>query len=117
MNKYNSKNAVLEFTEMMELLLESGLSLRDALELLAEDEGADGGAAFLAGGILDRIRSGVSFAQAVFSMKETFPPIYRGMIRVGYKAGSVERIFPRLGSYLRDQKKLREKTAGALAYP
>jgi type II secretory pathway component PulF len=39
------------------------------------------------------------------------------MIRVGYKAGSVERIFPRLGAYLRDQKKLREKTAAALAYP
>ena len=67
MKKYNSKNAVLEFTEMMELLLESGLSLRDALELLAGGE--DGGAAFLAGGILDRIRGGVSFAQAVFSMK------------------------------------------------
>ena len=115
MKKYNSKNAVLEFTEMMELLLESGLSLRDALELLAGGE--DGGAAFLAGGILDRIRGGVSFAQAVFSMKETFPPIYRGMIRVVDRAGSVERIFPRLGAYLRDQKKLREKTAAALVYP
>ncbi|MDR2784749.1 MAG: type II secretion system F family protein [Treponema sp.] len=117
MNKYNSKTTVLEFTEMMDLLLESGLSLRDALELLADDKGADGGAAFLAGGILDRIRGGVSFAQAVFSMKETFPPIYRSMIRVGDRAGSVERIFPRLGTYLRDQKKLREKTAAALAYP
>ncbi|MDR1410840.1 MAG: type II secretion system F family protein [Spirochaetaceae bacterium] len=117
MNKYKSKTAVLEFTEMMETLLESGLSLRDALELLSAGEGADSGAAFLAGGILDRVRSGVSFAQAVFSMNETFPPIYRGMIRVGYKAGSVERIFPRLGAYLRDRKKLREKTAAALAYP
>jgi type II secretory pathway component PulF len=117
MKKHGSKTAVLEFTEMMELLLESGLSLRDALELLTGNEGSDGGAAFLAGGILDRIRGGVSFAQAVFSMQETFPPIYRGMIRVGYAAGSVERIFPRLSMYLRDQKKLRDKTAAALAYP
>ncbi|MDR0451791.1 MAG: type II secretion system F family protein [Treponema sp.] len=115
MNKYSSKTAVPEFTEMMETLLEAGLSLRDALELLAG--GAEGGAEFLAGGILDRVRSGASFAQAVFSMNETFPPIYRGMIRVGYKAGSVERIFPRLGSYLKNQKKLREKTAAALSYP
>jgi type II secretory pathway component PulF len=117
MKKYNSKTAVQEFTGMMELLLESGLSLRDALELLADGEGAESGAAFLAGEILSRIRSGVSFARAVFSMNETFPPIYRGMIRVGDKAGSVERIFPRLGAYLEDQKKLREKTAAALAYP
>jgi type II secretory pathway component PulF len=117
MKKYNSRTTVLEFTEMMELLLESGLSLRDALELLTGSGGSGGGAAFLAGEILDRIRGGVSFAHAVFSMKETFPPIYRGMIWVGYKAGTVERIFPQLSMYLRDQKKLREKTAAALAYP
>jgi type II secretory pathway component PulF len=107
-----SEKEVLEFTEMMELLLESGLSIRDALESLAM---MDNNAA-LGETLLEHIRRGASFAQAV-DLTEEFPPIYRGMIRVGNSVGSVEKIFPRLGAYLRDKKKLRDKISGALAYP
>jgi type II secretory pathway component PulF len=110
-----SRKAVLEFTQMMEMLLESGLSLRDALEMLTGME--SGGASRLGQGILERIRKGASFARALCSMKNVFSPVYRGMIRVGDKAGSVERIFPRLNCYLEEQKKLRDKTLAALTYP
>jgi type II secretory pathway component PulF len=67
--------------------------------------------------ILDKIHKGASFAQAVELMGESFPPIYRGMIKVGNAVGSVERIFPRLSKYLRDEKKLRDKVSGAMVYP
>jgi type II secretory pathway component PulF len=111
MNKKHEKE-VLEFTEMMELLLESGLSIRDALESLA----AMGSASSLGKTLLGHIQKGASFAQAV-AMMEEFPPLYRGMIRVGNAVGSVEKIFPRLGAYLRDRKTVGDKIAGALAYP
>jgi type II secretory pathway component PulF len=107
-----SEKEVLEFTEMMELLLESGLSIRDALESLAAMDGDSS----LGKTLLGHIHRGASFAQAV-DLTEEFPPIYRGMIRVGNSVGSVEKIFPRLGTYLRDRKKLRDKISGALAYP
>jgi type II secretory pathway component PulF len=116
---------VLEFTEMMELLLESGLSIRDALEALAimDDNSSasfpgrnSAGKISLGKTLLEHIHKGASFAQAV-DMTEEFPPIYRGMIRVGNSVGSVEKIFPRLGAYLRDKKKLRDKISGAMAYP
>jgi type II secretory pathway component PulF len=115
MLKYSEK-AVLEFTEMMELLLESGLSIRDALETftIIDSNAAAGG---LGRTILDYIHKGASFAQAVELMENSFPPIYRGMIKVGNAVGSVERIFPRLSTYLRDKKKLRDKISGALVYP
>ncbi|MDR1949209.1 MAG: type II secretion system F family protein [Spirochaetaceae bacterium] len=111
-----SKKVILEFTEMMELLIESGLSLKDALELLTSINRKS------AAGLLGRrlsglIRKGSSFAQAICLLEDTFSPIYRGMIKVGDKAGSVESIFPRLSSYLRDQKKLGDKISAALAYP
>ncbi|MDR1250212.1 MAG: type II secretion system F family protein [Treponema sp.] len=111
MKKITEKE-VLEFTEMMELLLESGLSIRDALESLAVMDRDSS----LGKTLLEHIRRGASFAQAV-DRTEEFPPIYRGMIRVGNSVGSVEKIFPRLGAYLRDKKKLRDKISGALAYP
>jgi type II secretory pathway component PulF len=113
---YDSARTVLEFTEMMELLLEAGLSLKDALEIVTLT-GGKSGAGLLGSRLLERIRRGASFAGAIQTMEDMFPPIYRGMIHVGDTAGSVEKIFPRLGAYLRDQKKLRDKTAGALAYP
>jgi type II secretory pathway component PulF len=113
-----SEKEILEFTEMMELLLESGLSIRDALESLAAMDGSatQGSNTTLGETLLGHIRRGASFAEAV-DMTEEFPPIYRGMIRVGNSVGSVEKIFPRLGAYLRDKKKLRDKISGALAYP
>ncbi|MDR3124254.1 MAG: type II secretion system F family protein [Treponema sp.] len=115
--KKNYEKEVLEFTEMMELLLESGLSIRDALEALAVmDNSSSAEKLSLGKTLLGYIHKGVSFAQAV-AMMEEFPPIYRGMIRVGNFVGSVEKIFPRLGAYLRDRKKIRDKIAGALAYP
>ncbi|MDR2404406.1 MAG: type II secretion system F family protein [Spirochaetaceae bacterium] len=111
-----SKKAVLEFTEMMELLIGSGLSLKDALEVFTSINGKS--AAGLLGQRLSiLIRKGFSFARAVSSMEDAFSPIYRGMIGIGDKAGSVEGIFPRLSAYLRDQKKLRDKISAALAYP
>jgi type II secretory pathway component PulF len=118
--KKNYEKEVLEFTEMMELLLESGLSIRDALEALAlMDNNAASpqpGRTSLGKTLLAHVHRGATFAQAV-GMMEEFSPMYRGMIRVGNAAGSVEKIFPRLGAYLRDRKKLRDKITGALAYP
>jgi type II secretory pathway component PulF len=124
---------VLEFTEMMDTLLASGLSLRDSLEMTASAgaaaEGASGagnaylrrgkqsGAALAAEEILSGLGRGASFAGALCALEKTFPPVYRGMISVGDKAGSVEKIFPRLAVFLREQRAIRDKTAAALAYP
>lgn len=114
--KRNSWKTVLEFTEMMELLLNSGLSLKDALDI-ASSIGDTAETGILARRLLESIRKGSSFARTVESASDIFPPIYRGMVKVGDRIGSVERIFPRLSGYLRDRKALRDKLSGALAYP
>ena len=118
--KKNNEKEVLEFTEMMEMLLESGLSIRDALEALdlmgKDSSAASTGKISLGKTLLEHIRRGATFAQGM-DMMEEFPPMYREMIRVGNSVGSVEKIFPRLGAYLRDRKKLRDKISGALVYP
>jgi type II secretory pathway component PulF len=112
----HSEKTVLEFTEMMDLFLESGLSVRDALEAFAVI-GRNSAAGFLGRTLLEYIHKGASFAQAVELMEDSFPPIYRRMVRVGNTVGSVERIFPRLSNYLRNKRKLRDKISAALIYP
>jgi type II secretory pathway component PulF len=108
--------AVLEFTEMMDILTASGLSLKDSLEVAASIDGkSDSGK--LARRLVESVRKGSGFAQAVDANPGFFSDIYRGLVSVGDKTGSVERIFPRLAVYLRDRKALSDKIAGAMAYP
>jgi type II secretory pathway component PulF len=113
--KKHSEKAALEFTEMMELFLDSGLSVRDALEALSRID--SNAAAGIGKRLLGHIRRGASFAQATELMDDCFPPMYRGMIRVGNAVGSMEKIFKRLSAYLRDKKKIRDAIYGAMAYP
>jgi type II secretory pathway component PulF len=112
----NAKKAVLEFTGMMELLIESGLSIKDALEVLVSSD-CRSAASALGTRLLELIRRGSSFAEAVRSLDNIFPPVYRGMINVGDKAGSVEKVFSRLRNYLNRQKNLKDKISAALVYP
>ncbi len=107
---------IREFTEMTSLLLESGLTLREALEIEL-DFPADPRFISLVEGLLDDIRKGASFAAAIEGPGVSFPPLYRGMIRIGDRIGSVESVFPRLSRYLADRKALRDKLVGASAYP
>ena len=111
----NSK-AVLEFTQIMEHLLDSGLSLKDSVEVSAEIN-KKSKSSLISEEILSQINKGTSFADAVSNLPDYFPPVYRGIIFVGDKVGSVERIFPRLKTYLETSSKIREKFKGALLYP
>jgi type II secretory pathway component PulF len=60
---------------------------------------------------------GDSFYNALEKYPDSFPPLYRGLARIGEKIGSLENIFERLSAYLRDTKKLKDKLGNALTYP
>ncbi len=111
-----SKRGVLEFTQGMGLLLRSGLTLRDALEI--GETALEGGEAHeLAASLLRQIRKGASLSDVVAKMPRAFPPVYRGLVRIGERIGSLDDVFVRLAKYLEDAKLLREKLVGAMLYP
>lgn len=113
--KANNKT-VLEFTLIMEQLISSGLSIKDSLEILSIMDSRSNSSK-LASSIFDIIKKGNSFADTVNDMSNYFPPVYRGLIKVGDRIGSVEKIFPRLRVFLENQKKIKEKLSNALLYP
>lgn len=100
----------------MEQLIASGLSIKDSLEILTVIE-KKGKVSNLATELLGMIKKGISFASAIDTLKNYFPPVYRGIINVGDRIGSVEKIFPKLRSYLESQKKIKDKISSALLYP
>lgn len=98
----------------MEQLINSGLSIKDALEISSMINKKNGN---LEASLYEQIQKGNSFADAVNTMENVFPPVYRGIISVGDKVGSVKKIFPRLRLYLETQKKIKDKLFGAMLYP
>ncbi len=98
----------------MEQLINSGLSIKDALEISTLINRKNNA---LETALFEQIQKGVSFADAIQKSDNVFPPVYRGIISVGDKIGSVEKIFPRLRLYLETQKKIKDKLSGAMVYP
>jgi type II secretory pathway component PulF len=110
---------VRELTVMLGALLESGLSLKEAL-MVAAEPGARGGsgvgAGRLAGALLESVDKGASLSEALADCGG-FSEFYRGMIALGERIGSTERVLPRLAAYMTESKAIRDKLAGALVYP
>ncbi len=111
-----AKKAVIEFTETLTMLMSSGLTLKDALEI-AQTIFLRGKLNKLTARLLEKIKKGTSFHDSLESFGGSFPPIYKGMIKVGEKVGSLERAFQGLSFYLKEEQKLREKFIGSMIYP
>jgi type II secretory pathway component PulF len=111
-----SRKVVGELTDLLSLMLGSGLSLKDSLEV-AQSVSSRGPGNEIVTLLLERIRKGSSFAAALETTGNSFPPVYRGMVKIGERIGSLDQVFVRLCSYLSDEKKLRERFSGALLYP
>jgi type IV pilus assembly protein PilC len=110
------KNLIIEFTDTLAHLLSSGLIFKEALEV-AQSIFQKGKINHLTATLLDRIKKGISFHDALEDFGPSFPPIYRGMVKVGEKVGSLEQAFNGLSLYLTEEKKLREKLIGSMMYP
>lgn len=111
-----SPAGVLEFTDAIGLLLASGLTFKDALEV-AQGIYLKGEVNAMVAHLLGQIRKGGSVADAVAGLGAGLPPIYRGFIRIGERTGSLDEAFRHLATYLGEDQRLRGKIAGSLTYP
>ena len=114
--KHFSKNVILEFTDIMATLLQSGLTLQDALEL-CKSISSNTKTAILSKTILEGLNRGIPFYEVLKVYSSSFSPLYRSLIRLGEKTGSVAAVFSRMGSYLKAEKKIRGKLGNILWYP
>ncbi len=105
-----------ELTDLLALLLGSGLSLKDALEVVqgvfASGEGNE-----LVTLLRERISKGSSFSAALEGAGTGFPPFYRGMVKIGEKIGSLDQVLTRLSAYMKEDKSLRDRVSSAMIYP
>lgn len=115
-NKRFSHATILEFTNTMALLISSGLTFKDALEI-AQTIFLKGRVNEIIVYLLEEIRKGRSVYQALDDFGSSFPPVFKGFIKIGEKIGSLEGAFQQLSEYLTEEKKIKDKLTSSLIYP
>ncbi len=97
-------------------LLEAGLNLVEALQTLAEKEGAGERREVLAT-LSAAIHRGEPFSQAVAAAPEHFPPLYVATVKAAERTGSLKEALGRYLAYQEELDKVRKKVVSASIYP
>jgi general secretion pathway protein F len=98
-------------------LLDAGLPLEQGLQMLAQQDGGRTVAAKVAGGLLEKVRSGASFADALQDQSENFPGHFIGLVRAGEAGGTLDRVLLKLADSLERSHALAQDIRSALNYP
>lgn len=115
-NKLSTKNIVL-FTAELAMLLESGLPLDRSLVVLMDLASNDEALRKVIERVLEKVKGGVSLADALEQQSGVFSKFYLNMIRAGEAGGNLDQVLNHMTVYLESSQELKETVSTALIYP
>lgn len=103
-------------TRQLAVLLQSGMTVEQALGAAAQDASNPSISA-----ILHKVRAdvteGARFADALGNAPRAFPPLYKAVVASGEMSGRQGDVLERLATYLENTWRLKQKVRSALIYP
>ncbi|NOY15140.1 MAG: type II secretion system F family protein [bacterium] len=110
-----NQNDLVNFTRQLSTMLDAGLPLTDALEILESQ--SPGALGRVLRQVLSDVQGGSSFGKALSHNPQVFDPVYVSLIRSGEAAGSLDKVLSRLADNLEKKREFSSKVRGALIYP
>jgi len=107
---------VILLSQQLATLVESGISILTALQLLTEQVTSNPLRRVIEQ-VMEDIQKGVSLAEAFAKHKHVFSPLYCRMMEVGERTGNIELILRRLARYMEREEAVASRMRGAMAYP
>ena len=107
---------VMEFSRQMASFLEAGIPIMDALETVSAQVGTPSMTAVV-DDLLDAVRRGGSFTEAVNQHSEVFPAYYRAIVRSADFTGRLDIVLGQLTLYIERDLNARRQIRSALTYP
>jgi type IV pilus assembly protein PilC len=111
-----SDKDIVIFTRQFATMIDAGLPLVQALEILSTQVENKFLAKTLAT-IKDDVESGSTYADALKKHPKAFTDLYANMVAAGESGGILDTILNRLAAYIEKAMKLKKKVKGAMVYP
>ncbi len=109
-------NDIVDFTRQIAIMLNAGLTLIDALEILKKQANKPG-TQKMVNDIDADIKAGGSFSSALNKYRSNFSGLYIALVRSGEASGKLGEILLRLADNLEKEREFKSKLKGALIYP
>lgn len=104
------------FSRQLATMIDSGISLVQALEILTEQIEHPGFKKII-GEIKKDVSAGSTFHEALAKHPRAFSPLFVNMAKAGESSGALDDIMERLATYLEKTESLVRKVRSALVYP
>lgn len=111
-----TRSQIISFTEEMSDLLDGGLLLEPALQVM-EKRSELGNLRLFAQSLRQKVRDGVSFSVALRTEQAGLDELYCSMIAAGEASGALSDILKRQLGFLKAIEELRSKVVSSLLYP
>ncbi len=111
-----SQRDILNFTTQLAVMVRAGISLRAALDGIAEQTDNPKFRAMLVQMKQD-VEAGKQFSEALAKHPKLFSPLYVNMVRASEMSGSFSHMLDRIATYLTQQIETRSMVIGAMIYP
>ncbi len=111
-----SAKDVLNFTNQLAVMIKAGISIRAALEGIADQVENQKFRAILQKIRLD-VEAGKPFSDALMKYPKVFSPLYVNMVKASELSGSFADMLIRIADYLGQQIETRAQVRGAMIYP
>ncbi|MDA8156349.1 MAG: type II secretion system F family protein [Actinomycetota bacterium] len=114
-SKVKDKDVVI-FTRQFSTMIDAGLPLVQALEILAS-QATNKAFANILTQIKNDVEGGATFADSLMKHPRTFSDLYANMVAAGEAGGILDTVLNRLAIYMEKSIKLKSKVKGAMIYP
>jgi type IV pilus assembly protein PilC len=106
----------VEFARQLSLMLRSGISIIESLDIIKEDN-SNKYFTDVISGIQHSIKSGSSLSKAFKNHPKVFDTIFVSMIEAGEQSGNLEKVLDELSAEMKRSYRLKKDVTGALIYP
>jgi type IV pilus assembly protein PilC len=107
---------VIVFSQQLATLVDSGIAIVPALQLLSEESGHRSLRRVLRR-VLEQVRTGASLSSALAEHPLVFPDLYARMVQVGEQTGNIGVILRQLSVYLEKEQTVVRRVRDAMVYP
>jgi type IV pilus assembly protein PilC len=107
---------ILDFTTQLAVMIRAGISLRAALEGIADQVHNPKFRKILLS-IKTDVESGKQFSEAISKYPRLFGPLYVNMVRASEMSGSFAKMLDRIAAYIAQQLETKKMVIGASIYP